>query len=91
MGVNYWDTYAPVVSLSSMRILMTLSKLHNLHTKSVDFIQAYPRAAIKSTIYLFPPSGIILTQEKGYMFLKLLKKLYGLNDTGLNWFQHLSR
>ena len=36
-GVNYWDTCAPVVSWSSVRILMTLSKLHNLHTKLVDF------------------------------------------------------
>ena len=41
-GVNYWDTYAPVVSWSSVRTLMTLSRLHNLHTKYVDFAQAYP-------------------------------------------------
>ena len=51
-GVTYWDTYAPVVSWSSVRILMTLANLHNLHTKAVDFIQAYPQARIKAIIFL---------------------------------------
>ena len=41
-GINYWGTYAHVVSWSSVRILMTVAKLHNLHTKSVDVVQAYP-------------------------------------------------
>ena len=88
-GVNYWDTYAPVVSWSSIRILMTLSKLHNLHTKSVDFVQAYPQAEIKSSIYLQNPAGVVLT-NKGDVVLKLLKNLYGLKDAGLTWFEHLS-
>ena len=69
---------------------MTLSKLHNLHTKSVDFFQAYPQAKIKSEIYLQNPAGVVLTQHKGDMVLKLLKNLYGLKDAGLTWFEHLS-
>ena len=89
-GVNYWDTYAPVVSWSSVRILLTIAKLHNLHTKSVDFVQAYPQAAIQSTIYLRPPAGVVLNDKNGEMVLKLLKNLYGLKDAGRTWFEHLS-
>ena len=59
-GVTYWDTYAPVVSWSSVRILMTLANLHNLHTKAVDFIQAYPQAKIKAVIFLKTPPGVTL-------------------------------
>ena len=70
---------------------MTLSRLHNLHTKSADFVQAYPHAPIKSSIYLFPPAGVKLNPEKGDMVLKLLKNLYGLKDAGLTWFEHLSK
>ena len=70
---------------------MTLSKFSNLHTKSVDFVQAYPQAEIKSVIYDFPLAGVVLTQEKGDMGLKLLKNLHGLKDSVLIWFQHLSR
>ena len=59
-GVNYWNTYSPVVSWSSIRILMTLSNLHNFHTKSVDFVQAFPQAKVKSTIFLKTPDGVEL-------------------------------
>ena len=62
-GINYWDTYAPVVSWSSIRILMTIAKLHNMHTKSVDFVQAYPQAELKSTIFLRSPPGVELATD----------------------------
>ena len=89
-GVNYWDTYSPVVSWSSVRILMTLAKLHNLHTKSIDFVQAFPQAKVKSTIFLQTPPGVELTGDKE-MVLRLIKNLYGLKDAGLTWFEHLSQ
>ena len=89
-GVNYWDTYAPVVSWSSVRILLTLAKLHNLHTQSIDFVQAYPQAEVKHPIYLKTPAGVVLNDNGGQLVLKLLKNLYGLRDAGLTWFQHLT-
>ena len=42
---------------------MTIEKLHNLHTKSVDFVQAYPQANIKSAIYLRPPSSVAFNDD----------------------------
>ena len=91
MGSEFLGHICPVVSWSSVRILMTLSRLHNLHTKSVDFVQAYPQAIFKSVIHLFPLAGIILNQENEEMVLKLLKNIYGLKDAGLTWFERLSK
>ena len=54
-GIHFWDTFAPVVSWMSVRTLLVLSKIYKLHTKSVDFVQAYPQAAIKVTTYLHTP------------------------------------
>ena len=51
-GIHFWDTFAPVVSWMSVRTLLVLSKIHNLHTKSIDFVQAYPQADIKVTSVL---------------------------------------
>ena len=90
MGVNYWDTYAPVVSWSSIRILMTIAKLHNLHTKSIDFVQAYPQAELKSTIFLRSPPGVELATESEEMVLKLIRNLYGLKDAGRTWYEYLT-
>ena len=89
-GVNYWDTYAPVVSWSSVRILLTIAKLHDLHTKSIDFVQAYPQADLKHSIYLRSPSGVLLNDDSGALVLKLLKNLYGLKDAGRTWYEHLT-
>ena len=36
-GVNYWETYTPVVNLMSIRAMLTLSILIELHTKSIYF------------------------------------------------------
>ena len=90
-GVNYWNTYAPVVSWSSIRILMTLARLNNMYTKSVDFVQAFPQAAVKSNIYLHNPPGVILSNNNGESVLKLLKNLYRLKDAGLTWYEHLTK
>ena len=89
-GVNYWDTYAPVVTWSSIRILMTIAHLNKLHTKSMDFIQAYPQAKSKTTIYLKTPQGIELSSDGGESVLKLERNLYGLRDAGRTWFEHLT-
>ena len=89
-GVNYWDTYAPVVSWSSIRILMTIAKLHNFHTKSVDFLQAYPQAELKSTIFLRSPPGVELATNNEEMVLQLIRNLYGLKDAGRTWYEHLT-
>jgi hypothetical protein len=89
-GLNYWDTYAPVVSWSSIRIIIIISKLHRLHTKSVDFVQAYPQAPVKSIIFLRTPPGVELVKQNGEVVLKLIRNLYGLKDAGRTWHQHLT-
>ena len=89
-GVNYWDTYAPLVSWSSIRILMTIAKLHTFHTKSVDFVQAYPQAKIKHTIFLCPPPEVELAIDKEEMILRLICNLYGLKEAGRTWYEHLT-
>ena len=88
-GVNFWDTYAPVVSWSSIRILLIMANLHNLTTKSIDFVQAYPQAKVKSNIFLHPPPGVEFTNNNDQTVLRLKRNLYGLNDAGRTWYEHL--
>ena len=49
-GIKYWETYAPVVQWMSVRIMLTLSVIENLHTKSIDFVLAYPQANLDMDI-----------------------------------------
>ena len=54
-GVNYWETYSPVVNWLSVRTLMALSIIHGLETHSIDFVLAFPQADVNVPIYMeFP-------------------------------------
>ena len=54
-GINYWETYAPVVHWMSVRIMLTLVAIENLHTESIGFVFAYPQAYIDVDIYMELP------------------------------------
>ena len=71
----------------SVRTLFILSKIHNLHTKSIDFIQAYPQADIMVTIYLHTPQGVNFGNNHADIVLRLKKNLYVLRDAGLTWWE----
>ena len=41
-GENYWETYSPVVNMVTVKLLLVISKLHGLDSKSIDFVLAFP-------------------------------------------------
>ena len=53
-GVNYWDTYSPVVNWMLVRAMLTLSILHKFRTKLVDLFWPMLRMVLsqKSTCIL---------------------------------------
>eukprot|EP00957_Ditylum_brightwellii_P164289 12507552-Ditylum_brightwellii.AAC.1 len=46
-GINYFDTYAPVVTWPSVRLILGMAILNPWGTKQVDFAMAYPQADIE--------------------------------------------
>jgi hypothetical protein len=90
-GVNYWDTYAPVVRWMSVRMMLVLTLAEKLHSRSIDFTLAYPQADLDVDIYLELPMGFKLEggHDKKLYVLKLKKNLYGLKQAGYNWYEKL--
>jgi histone deacetylase 1/2 len=88
-GVNYWETYAPVVNWFSVRTLMVLSILNDLETRSIDFVLAFPQADLDVDIYMELPFGFDFEGKRGYV-LKLNKNLYGLKDASRTFWNMLS-
>ena len=88
-GVDYFDTFAPVVNWTTVRIMLIMSIILNLSTKQVDYTAAFVHAPID-----LPPrynqmskreqeqAGIYIEMHRGFMqsgkVLKLKKSLYGL-------------
>ena len=38
---DYWDTYAPVVTWASVRLLLIVAKIHQMDSKSIDFVLTF--------------------------------------------------
>ena len=91
-GVNYWDTYSPVVSWSTVRLVLILALVLGWHTRSLDFVLAYPQADVKTDIFMRPPQGCDFPGfDTNRHLLKLKKNLYGLKDAGLTWHEHIKK
>ena len=84
-GIDYWETYTPVVNWIRMRLLLVLSIVHGLETKAIDFVLAFPQAKLERDIFMELPYGF-RHGNKGEYVLKLKKNLYGLCDALYDWF-----
>jgi hypothetical protein len=87
-GVDYTESFAPVIQWSTIRMVNTLTAMHNLKGKQIDFTQAFPQEKLKEDIYLRFPAGFEHKNEK--VALKLKRNLYGLVQASRNWFLKLS-
>jgi hypothetical protein len=87
-GIDYWDTYAPVVTWASVRLLLIVAKIHGLQSKSIDFVLDFPQADLDVPVYMELPAGVnpvdVSDENRRRYVLKLNKSLYGLKQAGYN-------
>ena len=63
-GVDYTETFAPVVRHSTLRLLLATATQHDMHVESSDVTTAYLYAANEETVYVFIPEGMIIDVER---------------------------
>ena len=102
-GVHYTNTFAPVITWTTIHFLLILSLVHNWHTRQINFVLAYPQAKVSHDLYMLVPDKFKVQNGKLQMDLaapppwqqkykmKLLQNLYGLKDAGATWFNHLKK
>ena len=95
-GVDFFDTFAPVVQWSTVRLLLVLSLTLNLATKQVDYVSAFCQAPIDEDVYVEPPLGWRRLNRLGLKenfkenhVLKLNRSVYGLRQSPKNFFNLL--
>lgn len=99
-GRDFWETYAPVVTWSTIRLILLLSTILNLKSRQVNYTQAFPQADLTDPVFMKLPQGWFLDstsqtlqQHKDPKFndtshyIKLKKNLYGCKQAARNWYQ----
>jgi hypothetical protein len=92
-GEHYNETYSPVASWNSVRMLLTMTAVHGWHTKQIDFVQAFAQAPVEKTLYMRIPAGVTIEgngNPKDYV-LKIHRNIYGQKQAGRVWNKYLSR
>lgn len=81
-GMDYNDTYSPVVRLESIRLILALAHAHNWEIQQMDVKGAYLNGKLKEEIYMKQPEGY--DDDTGRL-CRLIKTLYGLKQSGREW------
>ena len=91
-GVHYDQTYAPVVSWNSIRLLLVLVAIHGWNTRQIDYVLAFPQAPVEKEIYMRVPKGFKITgKDPDDYVLKLNKNVYGQKQAGRVWNKYLEK
>ena len=87
-GVDFFETYAPVVQWSTVRALLVMSIVLNLATQQIDFSNAFCQADIDEEVYVEMPKDFGDPRGRD-MVLRLNKSLYGTKQAPRTWFLKL--
>lgn len=87
-GLDYDDTYAPVASYSSMRLIVGLAARHQWSLEQTDIPVAYLNAGMDKPVHAEQPEGFVDNQHPDFVCL-LLRCLYGLKQSAHRWNLHI--
>ena len=89
-GVDYDETFSPVATMPTIRILISLQAYH-WQVRQLDVDTAYLNAKLDADIFITQPKGFEAKTNQGEpQVCKLNKAIYGLKQAGLAWYNHMS-
>ncbi|GJR00472.1 zinc finger, CCHC-type containing protein [Tanacetum coccineum] len=77
-GIDYFDTYAPVARISTIRLLIAMASIYNLIIHQMHVKTAFLYGDLEEEVYMNQPQGFIMPGNENKV-CKLIKSLYGLN------------
>jgi Reverse transcriptase (RNA-dependent DNA polymerase) len=82
-GVDYEETYSPLVDVITLRFLISLTITENLQMRLMDVVTAYLYGSLDNDIYMKVPGGlkmpeIFKSKSREMYSIKLKRSLYGL-------------
>ncbi|KAG7527904.1 Reverse transcriptase RNA-dependent DNA polymerase [Arabidopsis suecica] len=94
-GIDYEETYSPVVDATTFRFLISLAIREKLDLRLMDVVTAYLYGPLDNEIYMRLPEGIELKDKdkkgsRDQYCIRLNKSLYGLKQSGRMWYNRLS-
>ncbi|KAK9135050.1 hypothetical protein Syun_014380 [Stephania yunnanensis] len=87
-GIDFDETYSPVVKSSTIRIILSLAVQFNWPLRQVDINNAFLNGNLVEEVYTNQPMGFVDSSQP-MAVCKLHKALYGLRQAPRAWFDQL--
>ena len=89
-GIDYFDTWAPVLMYKVLRLILVLTAIWNYDLKQMDVETAFLNANMKEEVYMRQPEGyeVIMNgsgNNRRPMVCRLNKTLYGTKQASKEW------
>jgi hypothetical protein len=94
-GIDFTETYTPLICLSTVRMVLSKAATEDLEMRKIAVVTAYLKAEMKDELYMTLPKGFraekgrIVLDPEGIapVYMRVKKSLYGLRQSGLNWYE----
>ncbi|KAF3671469.1 putative tyrosyl-DNA phosphodiesterase 2-like [Capsicum annuum] len=83
-SLDYFDTYSPVIRITSIRMLIALAAVYGFEIHQMDVKTAVLNGELEEEIYMEQPEGFVVLGKENKV-CKLIKSLYGLKQAPKQW------
>jgi hypothetical protein len=85
-GIDYKETFAPVVKHTSLRLILAIASKEDLDMLQLDIKTAFLYGDLEEDLYMEQPEGYLDENKSNYV-CKLKKCIYGLKQAPRAWHQ----
>ena len=83
-GVDYDETFSPVVMLKFVRIMLAIAAFYDYGIWQMDVKTAFLNGFIKEELYMMQPGGFV-NPKSANKICKLQRSIYGLVQVSQSW------